>query len=52
MHQVYALLGLVTKWGPDRVERACARAAADAYSVHLIGRVLDRDTEADADPVP
>lgn len=27
MRQVYALLGLVKKWGPDRVELACARAA-------------------------
>jgi hypothetical protein len=49
MRQVYALLGLVTKWGPDRVEAACARAAeAEAYSVALIGRMLDRGLEADA----
>ena len=25
MRQVYALLGLVKKWGPERVETACAR---------------------------
>ncbi len=49
MRQVYALLGLVTKWGPDRVEIACARAAeAEAYSVALIGRMLARGLEADA----
>jgi len=27
MRQVYALLGLVKKWGPERVESACARRA-------------------------
>jgi transposase len=47
MRQVYALLGLVTKWGPDRVEAACARAAeAEAFSVALIGRMLDRGLES------
>jgi hypothetical protein len=49
MRQVYALLGLVTKWGPDRVNTACARAAeAEAYSVPLIGRMLERGPETDA----
>jgi transposase len=53
MRQVYALLGLVKKWGPERVEAACARAAeAEAFSVALIGRMLERATEADASPVP
>ena len=34
MRQVYALLGLVKRWGPDRVEAACARALeAEAVSV-------------------
>jgi transposase len=48
MRQVYALLGLVTKWGPDRVEAACARAAeAEAFNVPLIGRMLERGLEAD-----
>lgn len=48
MRQVYALLGLVKKWGPDRVEAACTRAAAaEAYSVALIGRMLDRGLETD-----
>ena len=43
---VYALLGLVKKWGPDRVDAACARALeAEAISVSLIGRMLERATE-------
>ncbi len=47
MRQVYALLGLVKKWGPGRVEAACARALeAEAVSVALIGRMLERGTEA------
>jgi hypothetical protein len=46
MRQVYALLGLVKKWGPDRVEAACSRALdAEAINVGLIGRMLDRGTE-------
>ncbi|MDQ1567574.1 MAG: hypothetical protein QOF96_2454, partial [Actinomycetota bacterium] len=46
MRQVYALLGLVKKWGADRVEAACARAAeAEAFSVSLIGRMLERGAE-------
>jgi hypothetical protein len=46
MRQVYALLGLVRKWGPARVDAACARALdAEAVSVALIGRMLDRGTE-------
>src|SRR5512144_2759641 len=49
MRQVYALLGLVKKWGPNRVNAACARAAeAEAFNVPLIGRMLDRGLEADA----
>ena len=53
MRQVYALLSLVKKWGPARVEAACARAAeAEAYSVSLIGRMLERGTEGRAAPVP
>jgi hypothetical protein len=47
MRQVYALLGLVKKWGPDRVNAACERAAeAEAFSVALIGRMLERGLEA------
>jgi hypothetical protein len=46
MRQVYALLGLVRKWGPRRVNLACARALeAEAISVPLIGRMLQRATE-------
>ena len=46
MRQVYALLGLVKKWGADRVEAACEKAAdAEAYNVGLIGRMLERATE-------
>jgi Mu transposase-like protein/integrase-like protein len=51
MRQVYALLGLVKRWGPERVDAACARALeAEAVSVSLIGRMLDRGTESA--PVP
>jgi transposase len=53
MRQVYALLGLVKKWGPDRVETACRRAAeAEAFSVSLIGRMIERAVENNCDPVP
>ncbi|HVL03022.1 MAG TPA: IS21 family transposase [Acidimicrobiales bacterium] len=46
MRQVYALLGLVKRWGPDRVEAACRRALdAEAIDVGLIGRMIDRATE-------
>lgn len=54
MRQVYALLGLVTKWGPDRVNTACERALdAEAINVPLIGRMLERGTETtDGTPLP
>jgi hypothetical protein len=46
MRQVYALLGLVRKWGPARVDAACRRALeAEAISVPLVGRILQRGTE-------
>ena len=46
MRQVYALLGLVRKWGPGRVDAACARALeAEAVSVPLVGRILQAGTE-------
>ena len=49
MRQAYALLGLVKRWGPERVEAACARALdAEAVSVALIGRMIERATEAAA----
>jgi transposase len=46
MRQVYALLGLVKKWGPERVDTACASALDhEAINVGLIGRMLERATE-------
>lgn len=51
MRQVYALLGLVKKWGPDRVEKACAGALEhEAINVGLITRMLDRATEDNTTP--
>jgi hypothetical protein len=51
MRQAYALLGLVKKWGPERVNAACERALdAEAINVPLIGRMLERGTET-GDPV-
>lgn len=53
MRQVYALLGLVRKWGPERVDAACARALeAEAVSVPLVGRMLERAAEGQAPPPP
>ena len=53
MRQTYALLGLVKRWGPDRVEAACARALeAEAISVPLIGRMIERATETAATETP
>jgi transposase len=53
MRQVYALLGLVKKWGAERVEAAC-RSALDheAVNVGLIGRMLERGTEGTVAPAP
>jgi len=49
MRQVYALLGLVKRWGPGPVEAACGRALeAEAVSVALIGRMIERATETAA----
>ena len=46
MRQVYALLGLVKKWGAERVEAACASALThEQVNVGLIGRMLERGTE-------
>jgi transposase len=46
MRQVYALLGLVRKWGAQRVEAACASALDhEVVNVGLIGRMLERGTE-------
>lgn len=50
MRQVYALLGLVKEWGPERVNAACQRALdAEAVNVGLIGRMLERGTETGPD---
>jgi transposase len=47
MRQVYALLGLVKKWGAARVNTACANALDhEVVNVGLIGRMLERGTEA------
>jgi hypothetical protein len=47
MRQVYALLGLVKKWGPELVNTACASALQhEVVNVGLIGRMLERGTEA------
>ena len=46
MRQVYALLGLVKKWGPERVDKACSSALEhEAINVGLISRMLERATE-------
>ena len=48
MRQAYRLLGLVKKWGPERVELACTRALeAEAINVNLIARMIERATEAE-----
>jgi len=53
MRQVYALLGLVKKWGAERVDAACASALDhEAVNVGLIGRMLERGTENDQAPTP
>lgn len=52
MRQVYALLGLVKRWGPARVDAACARALeAEAVSVSLIGRMLEASACVSSDRV-
>lgn len=53
MRQAYRLLGLVKKWGPERVERACEKALeAEAINVNLIARMIERATEADGPDAP
>lgn len=48
MRSVYRLLGLVGKFGADRVDDACRRALdAEAVDVGLITRMLERATERD-----
>jgi hypothetical protein len=46
MRQVYALLGLVGRWAPERVEAARARAlAAELISLPPITRMIERAAE-------
>src|SRR5262245_49436897 len=46
MRQVYALLGLVKKWGAERVDAACVSALEhEQVNVGLVGRMLERGTE-------
>jgi hypothetical protein len=46
MRQVYRLLGLVKKWGAERVDTACAKALeAETVNVGLIERMIERATE-------
>jgi hypothetical protein len=53
MRAVYRLLGLVAKWGADRVDDACRRAIdVEAVDVGLIARMLERATERDTDQPP
>ncbi|HZD67055.1 MAG TPA: IS21 family transposase [Acidimicrobiales bacterium] len=53
MRQVYALLGLVRRFGPEAVEDACARALeAEAVSVPLIGRMIERGSPSESAPAP
>ena len=56
MRQVYALVGLVKRWGAERVDAACAPAieAEAVRGVTLIGRMLERATEREraAEPPP
>jgi hypothetical protein len=53
MRQVYALLGLVKKWGPERVDVACAKALeAETVKVSLIARMIERGIEGKHEPLP
>ncbi|HET9060923.1 MAG TPA: hypothetical protein VFN61_13460 [Acidimicrobiales bacterium] len=48
MRQVYALLGLVNRWGAPTVEATCARAL-EAEAVN-VGLMIERATENQATP--
>ena len=53
MRQAYRLLGLVKKWGPERVELACSKALeAESINVNLIARMIERATEAEEHEAP
>jgi hypothetical protein len=51
MRQVYRLLGLVKKYGPEPVNQACVRALeCEAVDVGLIARIVARAAETDPPP--
>ena len=53
MRRVYRLLGLVRRYGADRVEAACSKALElEAADVSLICRILERATEQEELPAP
>ena len=53
MRQVYRLLGLVRRYGPDPVDAACSRALdLDVISVTKIASMLDKATETTTIPAP
>jgi hypothetical protein len=50
MRTVYSLLGLVSRYGPDRAERACAKALdIDLVDVTRIKRILEQGLDLPAD---
>ena len=53
MRQVYALVGLVKKWGAERVDAACERTLeVGVIDVRLVGRILAQATETKDSPPP
>lgn len=53
MRQVYRLLGLARRYGPEPVNTACERALAlDVINVTKITSMLERATETSAPPAP
>jgi hypothetical protein len=51
MRQVYRLLGLVRRYGPARVDAACAKALeVEVVDVTRIARMLERALEASPAP--
>jgi len=53
MRQAYRLLGLVKKWGAERVDLACTKALeVEAIDVNLISRMIERATETEETAAP
>jgi hypothetical protein len=51
MRRVYMLIGLVGKWGAERVDQACRTALeAEAVDVKLVARMLERALEGKEPP--